>query len=126
MGCGFLADGAAGGEKGRRRPLSPTNEFIIIIRSGCVITEEVAAAAAAAAGVAPPPAEWTTLKLAPDSTILYLSLDLFYLALFAFFLIRSSRISEKWLPGCENHDRPPVLFLPLPPPQPSGCVFDWV
>lgn len=44
--------------EGRRRSLSPTNEFILIliIRSGCVITEEVAAAAAAAAGVAPPPA----------------------------------------------------------------------
>ena len=76
MGCGFLADGAASGERGggghslpqTNSSSSSSSEVVALSQKRLLQPPPLQAS------LRRPPAEWTTLKLAPDSTILYLAL----------------------------------------------------
>ena len=83
MGCGFLADGAASGERGggghslpQTNSSSSSSEVVALSQKRLLQPPPPLQAS-----LRRPPAEWTTLKLAPDSTILYLSLSFCFVSL---------------------------------------------
>merc|ERR1719414_357978 len=79
VGCGFLADGAASGERGGGgHSLPQTNSSSSSSSEVVALSQKrlLQPPPPLQASLRRPPAEWTTLKLAPDSTILYLALSL--------------------------------------------------
>ena len=84
MGCGFLADGAASGERGGGgHSLPQTNSSSSSSSEVVALSQKrlLQPPPPLQASLRRPPAEWTTLKLAPDSTILYLALSFCFISL---------------------------------------------
>ena len=84
MGCGFLADGAASGERGGGGHSPPQTNSSSSSSSEVVALSQkrlLQPPPPLQASLRRPPAEWTTLKLAPDSTILYLALSFCFISL---------------------------------------------
>jgi len=118
VGCGFLADGAASGERGGGgHSLPNTNSSSSSSLEVVALSQKrlLQPPPPLQASLRRPPAEWTTLKLAPDSTILYLPLSFIFISLFSLSSSFAHLASRK--SGFQDVKttivRPPVLFLSL-------------